>query len=149
MALIRLREYLTVTIHRVSLTHQEIIHPGYQQQREEVLQAIETQIKQLHMLRSYEIQVAHHLEVEQIILTHPAIPMGQALHCEMHILGERRSSRIISFTGYFSNPTTTRFSGSTSTAGDSPSSLSNRVQARMESQFMSDVRTIFKYLSSS
>jgi len=86
VALIRLREYLTVTIHRVNLTHQEIIHPGYQQEREEVLQAIETQIKQLHMLRSYEIQVAHHLEVEQIILTHPAIPMGQALHCEMHIL---------------------------------------------------------------
>ena len=80
MALIRLREYLTVTIHRVSLTHQEIIHPGYQQEREEVLQAIETQIKQLHMLRSYEIQVAHHLGAEQIILTHPVIRMGQALH---------------------------------------------------------------------
>ena len=88
MALIRLREYLTVTIHQVSLTHQGIIHPGYQQEREEVLQAIETQIKQLHMLRSFEIQVVHHLGAEQIILTHPAIPMGQALHCEMHILGE-------------------------------------------------------------
>lgn len=46
VALIRLvqREYLTVIIHQVSLTHQEIIHPGYQQEREEVLQAIETQI---------------------------------------------------------------------------------------------------------
>ena len=67
--LIRLiqHEYLTVTVHQVSLIHQEIIHPGYQQERG------------LHMLRSYEIQVAHHLGAEQIILTHPAIRMGQAL----------------------------------------------------------------------
>ena len=70
MPLIRLvqREYLTLTVHQVRLTHQGIIHPGYQQERG------------LHMLRSYEIQVAHHLGAEQIILTHPVLRMGQALH---------------------------------------------------------------------
>ena len=68
--LIRLvqREYLTLTVHQVSLTHHGIIHPGYQQGRG------------LHMLRSYEIQVAHHQGAEQIILTHPVIHMSQALH---------------------------------------------------------------------
>ena len=62
------REYLTLTVHQVRLTHQGIIRPGYQQEQG------------LHMLRSYEIQVARHLGAEQIILTHPVIRMGRALH---------------------------------------------------------------------